>query len=462
MKRTSRFISILVCLCIFVSLFAGCGSTSASTADEKKDSSTTTVSEDKKESTPAPAETEKVAKKIKYVTADGQDSPPFKAIMSVLADYQKDVNPNFSIEVESIPVRSQYDQKLRTYIAAGEIPDMFNVEKNPYGVSLWKQGKLADMGKFLKDIGKYDSFLEAAVAYQSLDDGSLFTYPVSANGEAFWYWTKHFKENNITPPKTFDELVTVCKTLKDKGLTPIAIGGKEKWQLLRYLSFIPFRMTYVDYVQKLKVGKESMKSDVGMKAVNFLNDLSKAGSFQKGFANMDYTQTLNLFLGGNAVIHYNGSWEVGKFADEYEKGNISYFMLPEVAGANNIPTNTYLGSGFGFGFAAESFDAQVQDFVKYFTDKYHPVCFKMGYFSPFKEAAPSDVPKLLQDFAADMSKSKQNCMVWDNVLDPATFEVMGTEAVGLMLGANTPASFAEKMDKTIKENAPKFFKDEMK
>src|SRR6185312_8932743 len=34
-----------------------------------------------------------------------------------------------------------------------------------------------------------------------------------------------FDELGLTPPKTMDELMAMCKTISDKGLTPVAIGG---------------------------------------------------------------------------------------------------------------------------------------------------------------------------------------------------------------------------------------------
>ncbi|WP_411675192.1 hypothetical protein [Cohnella faecalis] len=41
-------------------------------------------------------------------------------------------------------------------------------------------------------------------------------------------------------PTTFDEFVDAAAKLKAEGYTPIAVSGKEMWQLVRYLSFILF------------------------------------------------------------------------------------------------------------------------------------------------------------------------------------------------------------------------------
>ena len=58
----------------------------------------------------------------------------------------------------------------------------------------------------------------------------------------FWYNTKTFAEAGITtPPATWDELLTDVQTLKDKGITPIALAGKDTWTGLFYWAYLAVR-----------------------------------------------------------------------------------------------------------------------------------------------------------------------------------------------------------------------------
>ena len=45
-----------------------------------------------------------------------------------------------------------------------------------------------------------------------------------------WYNKKVFADNNLMPPKTWDEFFKVADALKAKGIVPFVIGTKEGWE----------------------------------------------------------------------------------------------------------------------------------------------------------------------------------------------------------------------------------------
>ncbi|MDB5053360.1 MAG: hypothetical protein JWM44_1410 [Bacilli bacterium] len=451
MKNINKISSVLIVISLTASLIAGCsGSNSVSSTTSGKTKELATAGKPSQK-----------AKKIRFFTKGNENTAPFKVLTSLFEDYKKEVNPNFEVEIESVPNDTQYFQKLRTYIAGNEMPDMFQIPNGVLSENLAKQGKLVDMKKTLTEFGKFDQFNKAAIDFLSFKDGSLYLFPEGRNGEAFWYYKKPFEENNIKVPTTFDEFIEACKKLKSKGYTPIAVSGKEMWQLVRYLSFIPLRTTHTDFIEKLKTGSISFTSDTGMQAANFLYTLGKNGYFQKGFSSMDYTQTLNYFLGGNAVIHYNGTWELNQFNDKYAKGELGYFMLPDVAGANNIGPKTSITAGLAYAFNAETFDDSTKDFFKYIVDHYNKRIYEIGgYISPFDGDVPDNMSILTKDISKVMEKVTQGGVSWDDKLDPATNEIMGSAANELALGLIKPKDFAQKIDNAIKKNAPDFFKSD--
>ncbi|RIE00331.1 hypothetical protein [Cohnella faecalis] len=68
--------------------------------------------------------------------------------------------------------------------------------------------------------------------------------------------------------------------------------------------------------------------------------------------------------------------------------------------------------------------------------------------------------KLAKDFSLDLEAVAKGGVSWDDKLDPASNEVVGSTANELALGLITPEEFAEKVDKAIGRNAPSFFKDQ--
>ena len=61
-------------------------------------------------------------------------------------------------------------------------------------------------------------------------DGKQYGIPFDLGLVGFWYNTKQFTEAGITtPPATWDEFLADVQKLKDKGITPIALAGKDTW-----------------------------------------------------------------------------------------------------------------------------------------------------------------------------------------------------------------------------------------
>jgi raffinose/stachyose/melibiose transport system substrate-binding protein len=458
MSNSKRVLSIMLMFCLVASLFAGCSSaTKTETPSVSNQGGTEPPADQKVTETPAAPANQK-AKTLRFFTSSNDNSGDFKVMKSLFESYKKEVNPNFNVEIEAIPNYSQYQQKLRTYIAGNQTPDMFKLFNGVLSEKLASQGKLVDMKALLKEFGQYDKFNKAGLDFLTHSDGGLYLFPEGRYGEAFWYWKKPFEENNIKVPTTFDEFIQACEILKSKGYNPIAVAGKEIWQIIRYLSFIPLRLTHTDFIEKLKVGDVSFTSDTGMRAANFLHTLGTKGYFQKGFTNMDYTQTLNYFMGGKSVIHYNGTWEIKTMNDEFQKGNIGYFFLPDVAGKDNIGPITSITAGLAYAFNAETFDDTTKDFFKYAVERYSQRAYEIGGFiSPINGEVPNEMSLLTKDISKVLEKVEQGGVSWDDKLDPATTELMGSSANELALGLITPEKFAQRIDKAIKENAAKFF-----
>ena len=61
-------------------------------------------------------------------------------------------------------------------------------------------------------------------------DGKQYGIPYDFGMVGFWYNKALFDEAGITaPPATWDEFLADIGKLKDAKITPIALGGKDKW-----------------------------------------------------------------------------------------------------------------------------------------------------------------------------------------------------------------------------------------
>src|SRR5260221_4811268 len=144
-------------------------------------------------------------------------------VMSQLAAEYAKTHPGFSLKLISTPDRPSYIQKYETLAAANKLPELFDTDATPFAQKLAKQGKLVDVDKLLKDLGLYGAYRPNALNYQRFDDGSLYMVPFEYQAEFFWYNKALFQKAGVKVPTSLDDIPGICKSLRQAGITPIAL-----------------------------------------------------------------------------------------------------------------------------------------------------------------------------------------------------------------------------------------------
>lgn len=443
-RKMFKLLSLFVISALFATALAGCGGSANKNAG----------SDSQKQENSPEANTSKT---ITWLTARPENGAIIQTVRELADNYAKD-HPGFKLDIQVTADRPSYLTKLRTLIASGQVPEFFDTDADPYAKELADAGMMVDMKQFLEEQGLYDKFYEPALKYQELPDGRLYLLPLEYHLEMTWYNKKIFAENNLTVPKTIDDMVTVSKTLKSKGITPIAVDGVDVWPVLRYAAMIPFRATGNEFARNLSQGKAKMTDKVGMQAANFVSEIGQY--FQKGFATTDYTTAKNMFLKGEVAMYRMGTWEIPSFVDENlpenMKGNVDYFYLPTIPNAKT-PNNEFFGnSGIGLAVAASKFEGTPKDFLSYVLKNYSNVYVTKQQMSPLKFTIEdeSKFSKLFLRIKKDMDNyGSEFAKPWDTLLDANTNSVMSDLIIKLAMGAMTPEEFAKQVDDSIAQNA---------
>jgi len=403
---------------------------------------------------------------ITYLTIKNADHPLRKALDEMLAEYNEATGSKIKIDYQTTADRGSYNQKLRTLIASNNVPDWFDSDPDAYARRLAEKGYLQDLGAFLDERQLRDRFQQIALSYQTFDELGTYLMPTAIDMEVFWYNKKLFADNNVSVPTTFAEFLEACAKLKAGGVTPISVSGKEKWPMLRYLAYVPFRLSNNDFINEAKQGKQSFGSEIGMQGIQFLYDLGTKGYFQQGFATTDYGGAIDYFLSGKAAIFNMGSWQFSSFtkdalAGTAVEGDIDYFLLPTMSNAVNKPNDIWTSGGVGLAFNKTTFNEKTQDFLAYMLSEksgYVEKAYRLGpVFPALVSNGDMQTDELFKKMMDDVSKVETGGISWDVLIDPVTNELMGDLANALALGTVTPELFAEKIDASVKENAPKYF-----
>jgi xylobiose transport system substrate-binding protein len=255
------------------------------------------------------------------------------------------------VVLDKIP-GAEYQSKLQTIIDTPTAPDIFF----NWGGGSIKSFVDADLVLPLDDFIKEDPQLKDAflpsVFNTAVIDGKSYGIPMRGTQPVMLFNnSKVLADAGITaPPATWEELLADVKILKDKGITPIALGAGDRWPTLMWFEYIYDRVAGEGLFQKALQGDTSVwESAESRKALGMLRELVDAGAFGTNFDSVKFTDggSPALLASGKAGFELMGSWEYAtqqssdaKFAAEV----LGYSEFPKIEGGlgdeDNLVGNT--------------------------------------------------------------------------------------------------------------------------
>lgn len=391
---------------------------------------------------------------IHYVSSRNATDAFMLCLEEIVSMYQK-THPNFKMEIEYIPERASFLQKIKILGASNELPDWFDADPDNYIESLANEGYLTDMEELYKELGVNDRFFNISKDYARLNDGRLFLFTWQCNAEYFFYNKEHFAKAGIEKtPETFDEFLTACEKLQQAGFTPITVGDVTGGMFLRYMAFLPFRMQSNKYIEDAVKGVQKFADEPGIKAAEFMQSISKY--FPEGFTTSDYDTFVNLFTSGECSMMYNGTWCLQSLVDENMnlKDQFGVFTMPKYTDADVTNQSDYFAnSGIGTAILKDSMNDQMKSFMKFLFDNYADLLItKYNSIPSLMPSSTEGVPEIYLKVMDDANKVNTFAKCWDVVIDTSSLDTLNSETVNLALGVTTPQQWAAALDTAIAEN----------
>jgi raffinose/stachyose/melibiose transport system substrate-binding protein len=293
-----------------------------------------------------------------------QVNDPGKSLLKDLADEYMAANPNVTIK-ETVLENEALKTKIATAMQAGTPPDVF---QSWGGGGLAAQVEAGLVKDITTDIADWaDTMNPGAMGIYQVD-GKQYGVPYNFGMVGFWYNKALFEQAGITaPPTTWDELLADVKTLQDAGITPIALGAKDKWPSMFWWAYLAIRQGGQAALEAaIKDGAWDAPAFVeGGKALQSLIDLDP---FQKGFLAATYPNESATMGNGKAAMELMGQWAPGAQAGESESkegigDDLAWFPFPALSGGAGAPTDAFGGTD-GWALGKDAPPAAV-DFVKF-------------------------------------------------------------------------------------------------
>lgn len=233
------------------------------------------------------------------------------AQMNALLEAYKEVAPNVNITFQ--PTNPpDYNATLRLQLDSGTGPDLMYARSYATGTELFEAGYFADC----TDIpGLTDNFTPTNLSPWQTEDGKMFAVPFAAVSHAVYYNKDIFAAEGIEIPETWDDFMAACETLKAAGITPLANGVADEWDILEcfFLGMLPNYVGGADQRVKYESGELALNDE---NFVNAYTDFASVAPYlPSGFEAVTYNDSQAMFNNQDAAMFMDGSWTAGVYGD---------------------------------------------------------------------------------------------------------------------------------------------------
>ena len=224
-----------------------------------------------------------------------------------------------------------YNATLRLQLESGTGPDLIYARSFETGRNWYADGYLYNC----TDIpGLQENFTATSMEPWQNEDGTMFAVPFIAVSHSVYYNMDIFAANNLEIPTTWEEFIQVCETLKAAGITPLANGIADNWDILEvaFLNMLPNYVGGVEERVKYESGEKPMNDEAFVQA--YTDFASLAPYLDPGFPAVTYNDSQVMFATGRAAMFLDGSWSCGTYGDvDFEW---SVFAVPAREGSETL------------------------------------------------------------------------------------------------------------------------------
>lgn len=269
-----------------------------------------------------------------------------------IADYEA-AHPGVKIVHETFENES-YKTKIKAAVAANELPDIFFTWGGGFSTAFVESGRVLCIDDAYENFK--DELPEAMLGNLTWDGkkyGSCYTMNVSM----LFYNKTMFEANGLTAPSTWDELVTVCQTFIDNGITPFGISAKDTWVLAQAHDAFTLKSVGASTLSSVltKDGSNSYNAPEFIDASAKFAELVAMGAYNESAIALTNDEACATFYSGEVPMYIMGSWMPGSInSDAEDPSDFSVVPVPVINSGNAAVTDFMGGPSDSLMVAASS------------------------------------------------------------------------------------------------------------
>ncbi|WP_090710190.1 extracellular solute-binding protein [Mycetocola miduiensis] len=249
-------------------------------------------------------------------------------------EFFRELTAQFNEEQSDVHVTLDTASNLSAGFLRGNPPDVGLLNYNMEMSRFMERGALSDLGD-MEEASRIRPDVQDLVDQYSTYPGRTSVLPYSVAAASVIYNKDIFEENGLEVPETWDELIEVCNTLQDAGITPIYSTFSEPWTIAQGLFDYTAggSLDLPDFFEQMnelgtEVGPESPVSfqkdfkepvEKMVELSAYSNDNAESRTYGDGNV---------AFAKGEAAMLMQGPWALGEIAKTDDSLDLGTFPLP--------------------------------------------------------------------------------------------------------------------------------------
>jgi raffinose/stachyose/melibiose transport system substrate-binding protein len=375
----------------------------------------------------------------------------------------EDVARDFEAKNPGVRVETQF---LENEAYKAKLPSMLQSKDRPQIIYSWAGGVLKSqieagvLADIAAPLGDTKNNLSPAAVNAFTLDGKIYGIPFAQSQVGFFYNKELMAKAGVDGAaiKTWDDLLDAVKKLKTAGITPLMVGGADKWPIHFYWTYLAVRIGGKPAFEAALRGENGgFAGETFVKSGQLFKQLVDLQPFQNGFLGFKNPQALGAFGDGKAAmtLAISSAYHQQRALAADKKGisddNLGWLDFPTVAGGKGDPSDT-LGGINGW-LVTKGAPKETVTFLKYFVSQDVQKKLAAGNFliPVYKGADEGLASPLMRIVAQNLAKSKYHQNYYDQSLGPSVGRVVNDVTAEIAGGSMTPEAAAKAIQEAYKQ-----------
>ena len=352
-----KLLSCFLAAVLSVSMFAGC---SSDTQNQSAAGNESSAAEQGSSAQPESSETGSGEPVTLTVACNVDNQEAFEAFFAAFQEKY----PNITIDFVQFG-GGEENSFIQSRLASNTLPDVVGISASSFGKELADNGTLYD----LKDTVAASRIVPSALESYTSPGGAVYAITYGLSTTVMYYNQEMFEENGLTPPKNWDEFLKVCETLKTNGITPLSLAMDVSIGNTAFSYGFGNNMAGKDWKEDMENGSFDFNIPEIEDIFTKVKQLNDSGYLQGGVVTADYNSAIEMFIQGQAAMHFAGIWFNGMLTDT--DFTVGTFLPPWNEGEEQC-TVVATETGWAVNAASQHLDETLQ-LMDFFTGEGYPI-----------------------------------------------------------------------------------------